>query len=240
MRNIPTLVQREVGAYFLSPIAYVVTAIFLLACGLAFGLGTFVPGGEASLRALLGQWVILILVFVLPMLTMRQLSEEFRNGTIETLMTTPTTETEVVLGKFLGAFIMFGALVLSLLIYPVILAGFGPLDLTLLVCNLLGLLLLGGLYLSVGLFFSACTKHQIVAVLLSFGLLAMMTFASQGLAQQVSAGWLRVFLQHISVATHFYDFVRGMVDLNHVVFFLSTTALFLYLTVKRLEMRRWQ
>ncbi len=240
MRNIPTLVQRELGAYFLSPIAYIVTAIFLLACGLAFGLGTFVPGGEASLRSLLGQWVILILVFVLPMLTMRQLSEEFRNGTIETLMTTPTSETEVVIGKFLGAFMMFGVLMLSLLIYPIILAMFGPLDLTLLACNYLGLMLLGGLYLSVGLFFSACTKHQIVAVLLSFALLSMMTFASQGLAQQVPAGWIRVFLQHVSVATHFYDFVRGMVDLNHVVFFLSTTALFLYLTVKRLEMRRWQ
>jgi len=240
MRNIPTLVQRELGAYFLSPIAYIVAAIFLLACGLAFGLGTFVPGGEASLRSLLGQWVILILVFVLPMLTMRQLSEEFRNGTIETLMTTPTTETEVVIGKFLGAFAMFGVLLITLLIYPIILAGYGPVDLALLACNFIGLILLGGLYLSVGLFFSACTKHQIVAVLLSFGLLAMMTFASQGLAQQVPAGWFRVFLQHMSVATHFYDFVRGMVDLNHVVFFVSTTALFLYLTVKRLEMRRWQ
>lgn len=240
MRNIPTLVQRELGAYFLSPIAYIVMGIFLLACGLAFGLGTFVPGGEASLRSLLGQWLILILVFVLPMLTMRQLSEEFRNGTIETLMTMPITETEVVLGKFLGASAMFGVLLLAMLPYPIILAGFGPLDPALLLCNIIGLILLGGLFLSVGLFFSACTKHQIVAVLLSFGLLAMITFASQGLAQFVPAGTLRALLQHVSVATHFYDFVRGMVDLNHVVFFLSTTVLFLYLTIKRLEMRRWQ
>ena len=75
---------------------------------------------------------------------------------------------------------------------------------------------------------------------LSFALLALMTFAVQGLAQVVGASWFRVFLQHISIASHFYDFVRGMVDLNHVVFFISTTALFLYMTVKRLEMRRWQ
>ena len=182
---------------------------------------------------------MLILVFVLPMLTMRLLSEEFRNGTIETLMTTPITETEVVVGKFLGVLGVYGVLLLTMLIYPIILSMYGPLDLTLLICNYLGLILLGALYISVGLFFSACTKHQIIAVILSFALLAMMTFASQELAQFVPAGWLRVALQHVSVSSHFYDFVRGMLDLNHVVFFLSTTALFLYLTVKRLEMRRW-
>ncbi len=240
MRNVSTMIRRELGAYFLSPIAYIVMAIFLLACGLAFALGTFVPGGEASLRALLGQWVVLILVFVLPMLTMRLLSEEFHNGTIETLMTTPITETEVVVGKFLGVLGVYGVLLGTMLIYPIILWMYGPVDVTLLICNYLGLILLGALYISVGLFFSACTKHQIIAVMLSFALLAMMTFATQGLAQFVPAGWLRVALQHVSVASHFYDFVRGMVDLNHVVFFLSTTALFLFLTVKRLEMRRWQ
>jgi len=234
------MIQRELGAYFLSPIAYIVMAIFLLACGLAFGLGTFVPGGESSLRPLLGQWVVLILVFVLPMLTMRLLSEEFRNGTIETLMTTPITETEVVIGKFLGVLGVYFVLLLTMLIYPIILGSFGQLDVALLVCNYLGLILLGALYISVGLFFSACTKHQIIAVLLSFALLALITFASQGLAQFMPAGWLRVALQQVSVSAHFYDFVRGMVDLNHVVFFLSTTALFLFLTVKRLEMRRWQ
>jgi len=100
-------------------------------------------------------------------------------------------------------------------------------------------LLLGALYISVGLFFSAFTKHQIISVLLSFALLALMTFASYGLAQTVD-GWPKAVLQHLSVRTHFFDFVRGMVDMNHVVFFLTTTALFLFLTVKRVEMRRWQ
>lgn len=240
MRNVPTMIQREVGAYFLSPIAYIVMAIFLLACGLAFGLGTFVPGGEASLRPMLGQWIVLILVFVLPMLTMRLLSEEFRTGTIETLMTAPITETEIVIGKFLGVLAVYGVLLLAMLIYPVILASYGNVDGALLLCNYIGLILLGALYISVGLFFSACSKHQIIAVLLSFALLALMTFAAQGLAQVVPAGWSRVFLQHISIASHFQDFVRGLIDLNHVVFFLTTTALFLYLTVKRLEVRRWQ
>lgn len=240
MRNISTMMQREIGAYFLSPIAYVVLAIFLFASGLAFALGTFSPGGEASLRSLFEFWMILILVFVLPMLTMRLFSEEFRMGTIETLLTVPITEREVVLGKFLGAVVVYGIFIGTLLLFPILLAMFGNLDPLLLVCNYLGLILLGGLYIAVGLFFSAMTKHQIIAVLLSFVLLALLTFAFQGLSQKIEIGWLRVLFQQLSIQTHFGDFVRGVVDLNRVVFFLTTTALFLFLTVKRLEMRRWQ
>jgi len=233
------MAQRELGAYFLSPIAYAVIAMFLFSSGLAFGLGTFTPGGEASLRSLFDFWIILILVFVLPMLTMRLVSDELRVGTIETLMTAPITEIEVVLGKFCGAFVFYLILLAALLLYPLLLQMYGSVDSKLLLCNYLGLLLVGGLYISVGLFFSSCTKHQVIAVLLSFALLALMTFASHALAQLVE-GWPRVLLQQLSIRSHFYDFVRGMLDLNHVVFFLTTTAFFLFVTVKRLEMRRWQ
>ncbi len=239
MRNITTMARRELGAYFLSPIAYAVSAVFLFCTGLAFGLGTFRNGAEASLRSLFEFWIILILVFVLPMLTMRLLSEEIRSGTIETLMTVPITEVEIVLGKFFGAFLFYVIMLATLLLYPIVMSLFGPVDGLLLACNYIGLLFLGALYIAVGLFFSACSAHQIIAVLLSFALLALMTFASQGLAQQVE-GWPRAVLQHLSVRTHFFDFVRGMFDMNHVVFFITTTGLFLFLAVKRVEMRRWQ
>jgi ABC-2 type transport system permease protein len=238
MRNVATMVRRELGAYFLSPIAYAVSAVFLFGTGLAFGLGTFRNGAEASMRSLFEFWVMLILVFVLPMLCMRLLSEEFRSGTIETLMTVPITEVEVVLGKFFGALVFYMILLATLLLYPILLSMYGSVDAKLLICNYLGLFLLGALYIAVGLFFSAWTKHQIVAVLLSFALLALATFAAHGLAQTVE-GWPRAVLQHLSVRTHFFDFVRGLVDLNHVVFFITTTALFLFFTVKRVEMRRW-
>lgn len=152
MRNIATMARRELGAYFLSPIAYAVAAVFLFCTGLAFGLGTFQNGAESSLRSLL-EWVLLILVLVLPFLTMRLLSEEFRSGTIETLMTVPITETEVVLGKFFGAFVFYVILLATLLLYPIVLSMFGPLDGWLLVSNYLGLLLLGARYISVGLLF---------------------------------------------------------------------------------------
>ncbi|MFQ5495200.1 MAG: ABC transporter permease [Phycisphaerae bacterium] len=239
MKNVITMASRELGAYFLSPIAYIVAAVFLLASGLAFGLGTFANGAESSLRSMMDPWMIFFLVFVLPMLTMRLMSEEFRGGTIETLLTVPISETEIILGKFIGAMLFFVILLGAMLLYPILLAIYGPVDGWLLVCNYLGLLLLGALYVAVGLFFSACTKHQIVAVLLSFALLALMTFAASGLAQTVE-GWPRAVLQHLSVRTHFFDFVRGMVDVNHLIFFVTTIGLFLFLAVKRVEMRRWR
>lgn len=241
MRNIATMAGRELGAYFLSPIAYTVTAMFLFTAGLAFGLGTFLPGEEASLRMLFERWIILILVVVLPMLTMRLMSEELRSGTIETLLTAPITEVEVVLGKFLGALVFYIMLLASLLLYPVILAMYGDVDLWLLSCNYLGLLLIGALYLSVGLFFSTLSRHQVVGVMFSFALLALMTFAFQALAlREEVQGWLRVVLLQLSILAHFRDFIRGMLDVNHVVFFLTTTGFFLFLTVKLLEVRRWR
>ena len=239
MRNVVTMAQHEIGAYFLSPIAYAVSAIFLFSAGLAFGLGTVTQGGEASMRGLFDFWIILILAFVLPMLTMRLMSEELRSGTIETLMTVPITEAEVVVGKFLGAFAFFVILLASLLVFPIMLGRYGSLDLGLLTCHYIRLLLLGALYISVGLFFSTMTKHQVISVLASFTLLALMTFASHALAQQTE-GWIKVLLQQLSIRTHFQDFVRGTLDLNHLVFFVTTTAFFLFISVKTLETRRWQ
>ena len=239
MSNVATMTRRELGAFFLSPIAYAVSTIFLFSTGLAFALGTFRPGGEASMRSLFEFWMLLILSFVLPMLTMRLLSEELRSGTFESLITAPISEVQVVLGKFLGAFAFYGILLFVMLLYPILLSFYGPVDLGLLICNYIGLVLVGALYISVGLFFSSLTKHQVVAVLSSFVLLGLLTFASHALAQTVEGG-LRVLLQHLSIRSHFNDFVRGRVDWTHVVFFVTTTLVFLFLSVKTLESRRWR
>lgn len=239
MRNIATMARREFGAYFLSPIAYVVMAVFLFTVGLAFALGTFRAGGEASLRGTVEFWMVLVLVFVIPMLTMRLMSEEIRSGTVESLLTVPVTEAEVVLGKFLGSLAFYGVLLLSTLLYPSLLAIYGDLDPLLAICHYFGLVMLGSLFAAVGLFFSTLTRHQVVAVLGASALLALMTFASQRLSLLVE-GYPKVMLQQISVAAHYGDFTRGLVDLNHVVFFVTTTALFLFLAVKVLELRRWQ
>ncbi len=239
MRNLGTMTRRELSAYFLSPIAYAVIAIFLFCTGLAFALGSFQNGAEASLRSLFQGWITLFLLLVLPMLTMRLLSEEYRGGTIESLMTAPVTDVEVVLGKFLGAFAFYLVLLATLLLYPLVMTFFGHVDWVLLFCNYLGLMLMGGLFIAVGLFFSACTKHQVVAALCSMALLAFMTFAFQGLSTAVE-GWPKTLLLHLSVRSHFDDFVRGLLDINHVIFFVTMMALFLFLAVKTVEFRRWR
>lgn len=240
MNNILTLAQREFGAFFLSPIAYAVNAIFLFSVGLAFGLGNFTAGGEATLRPTFDFWIMMILCFVIPMLTMRLMSEELRSGTVETLLTVPVSETDVIVGKFTGALFFYLILLGTMLIYPVLLSLFtASFDWKLVFCNYLGLLLLGGLYIAVGLFFSTLTRHQVIAVLASFAVLALMTFASSALAQTIS-GWPKVILQQISVRSHYEDFVKGMLDLNNLIFFMTMIGLFLFLSVKLLETRRWK
>lgn len=239
LRNVETLTRRELAVYFYSPIAYVVLTVFLVVSGIFFGTDGFVPGNPASLRVVLGSIMPLILVFVLPMLTMRLLSEELSSGTIETLMTAPITDTEVVMGKFLGAYLFYMVMLASTLLYVVLIASFGPLDWGQAACTYLGLLLLGALYISVGLFFSACTRNQIIAVLCSFVVLAIFTFLANYVAQSLD-GWQRAVIQHLSIVAHFQDFARGLLDMNHMIFFVSTAALFLFLAVKVLESRRWR
>lgn len=239
MRNVGTLTQRELSVLFYSPVAYVVITIFLVVAGIFFGTENFKPGAEASVRVLFGSYFPLILVFILPMITMRLLSEEYRSGTIESLMTAPVTESDVILGKFFGALLFYVVMLATTLVFVVIVALFGPLDKGLVVSTYMGLLLLGALYTAVGVFFSACTKNQIIAVLSSFVLLALLTFLANWLAGQ-QEGLVRVILQHLSIMSHYQDFARGLIDSNHVIFFLSSTGLFLFFAVKVLEFRRWR
>ncbi|NOX57249.1 MAG: ABC transporter permease subunit, partial [Planctomycetes bacterium] len=171
--------------------------------------------------------------------TMKLLSDEYRTGTIETLMTAPIGETDVVLGKFLGAFVFFLVMLATTLLYAVIIAIYGQLDVGMLAATYLGLILLGGLYLSVGLFFSACTGNQIIAAVGSMVLLVVFTFLADYLASKVS-GVLKLVLHQLSIREHFGEFTRGLVDGNDVVFFVTSTGLFLFLTVKVLESRRWR
>ena len=162
MKNATPVMQRELSAYFYSPIAYTVLTIFLIILGIFFLTTTFIPGGESSLRNLVDV-MPLILVVILPTLTMRLLSEEFHSGTIETLMTAPVGEADVVIGKFLGAFLFYLVMLASTLFYAVLVAIHGHLDVGMSFCTYIGLILLGALYFSVGLLFSACTRTQIYA-----------------------------------------------------------------------------
>jgi len=238
MQRIWVLTRRELSAYFFSPIAYVVAAVFLAVSGVFFAGEVFAPGREAQLRGLFDRQAFM-LVFILPMLTMRTLSEEFRSGTIETLMTAPLRDFELILGKFCGAVLFYCAMLAPTLLYVVMVVSFGDADVGPIVSGYIGLVLLGGLYIAVGVLASSTTRNQVIAAVLAFLVLSAFTFLLWGVAMQVTGVW-QVVLRRVNLYERFTDFSRGLMNIEHIVFFVSCMGFVLFLAVKVLESRRWR
>jgi ABC-2 type transport system permease protein len=238
IRNVSALTQRELATSFFSPVAYVVAAGFLVATGYIFMSTTLVEGAEATVRPLLDSmsW---ILVFAIPLLTMRVLADEFASGTIEALMTAPVTDVEVVCGKFLGVLIFYVALLLTTVVHVIFLRIYGNADMNVVFYGYLGMLLLGCLYVAVGVFASALTKYQLVAALIGMGVLAFFSLIVDAFATWRGGNW-RLVLGYVNVLRHFEDFSKGIFDTQALVFFISGTLFFLFLAVKVLESRRWR
>jgi ABC-2 type transport system permease protein len=231
MKRATTIARRELTSYFYSPIAYVAMAVFLIACGFTFW-DDFQPGEIAGMRNLFN-WMVWLLVFIVPLLSMGLLAQEWSTGTIETLMTAPVGESDVVLGKFLGSFGFFLVLLAPTLIYVGVLAAYSNPQID------LGIILVGAHFVSNGLFFSSLTKSQIVCAVATGAVLCAVTivpwWASGKVLSQTS---IKIIDQ--SVFNRYTDFSRGIIDTGHVVFFVLTTAVFLFLTMKVLESRRWK
>jgi ABC-2 type transport system permease protein len=238
MRNILVLTRREVASYFVSPVAYVAMALFLVIAGFFFALGDFYPGAPAQMRSIF-EIMMVILIFVLPILTMRSLAEEFRTGTIETLMTAPVTDLEVVVGKFLGCWLVYLAMLVPTLSYVALLAAFGEPDYGPIASGYLGLALLGALYVAVGILASSMTRNQVIAAVVAFVILAVIGLLGPWIAASVPGTWRQIVSQ-IAVRSHYMDFSQGVVDLVHIVYFLAVTAYVLFFAVKIVESRRWR
>lgn len=246
MKKVLVLAHRELAAYFVSPMAYVIGALFLFVCGLKFAA---FPGSSADWFIMVpGRGVSLIPLFEMmatamivagPMLTMRLISEEVRSGTIETLMTVAVTDTQVILGKFLGVLGFYAALLAGTLPLVVVMAMFSRPDWAVAVMGYIGMLLLGGAFLSVGLFASTLTRHQLLSAVVAFAILAVFGFLMQMLVP-VAPEPLNEFATQLNVMNYFREFSHGRPDLRALMFFLSATALFLFLSVKTLESRRWR
>lgn len=245
MRAALTIAKREIVSYFVSPIAYVVTVVWLIWCGLQFYLlaGVFAsaPSLSASanpLSAFFGGSVLFfipLLVFA-PVLTMRLIAEERHTGTLETLLTAPVTNADVVIGKYLAALVFWLGLWLPTGMYVWITSQFGKIDLGAVLASYLGVLGIGLYYMAIGLAMSALAKNQIVAALLTFmvlsglfalGLLSFLdTFAAQ-----------RDVIDYISLWGHMQSFSKGIVDSRFVVFDVSVAALFVYFAWRALAGR---
>jgi ABC-2 type transport system permease protein len=264
MRAMGSLIRREFSAYFISPIAWVVLAIFLAITGYLFAqvlqqLTAAGPQGiEYPMQLLLGSksyavmhsrdWRFLVafqLMWVLflaipPLLTMRLFAEERSTGTLEMLMTAPLQDWQVVASKFLGCYAFYIVLWLPTLLYVPVLAAAGV-DLWPVVTSYLGLFLAGAMFLSLGLFVSSLVRSQIVSFLISLFLSLAFVVVGALRPESDTGSVLYRLMSYFSVQHHFdRDFSRGVLDTRHLILYLSVTLFCLFLTVRSLESRRWR
>lgn len=232
------IARRELTNFFYSPIAYVVICVFVLMAGLMFLSTVFSPGQPAALRPLFF-WLVWILVAIVPAISMRLLSEELRSGTIEPLMTSPVSDVQVVLGKWLGGLGFFAVLLAPTLVYLALLAAFSEPDYGPIITGYVGLLLVGALYMAIGTFASVMTRNQIIAFLVTVFIILMFTVATYFLPEHLPARWAQA-LYYVNVNEQYEDFAKGLIDTSNFVYFFSGITLFLVMAVKALESRKWR
>lgn len=247
MNGIAAILRRELRSYFVSPLAYVVMTFFLLINGVVFSIIVdYLNRPEATavgspLTIFFGQSLFfwLVLLVVCPVLTMRLLSEERKSGTIEVLMTAPVTETQVVVGKFLAAWLFYAALWLPTVVYAGILAHYHEVDWGPVAAGYLGILGLGALFLSLGTFASAVSRNQVVAALFAFTgvfLLWAVTFLDYLVIDPV----VKKVISHVNLIDHMAELGSGIVDTRRFVYYLSVTIFFLFLSSRALAANKWR
>lgn len=236
MRAVWSLWKKEMRVYFLSPLAYVFLAAFLFLSGLFFYLGVTLTG-EASLRVLLGNLAV-TQIFVLPMLTMRHFAEERRQGTLELLMTAPLPLGSLVVGKWLASLTLCVLMFAGTAVFPAILAYYGDPDWGVMATSYLGLVGVAMAFCAGGLFASTLTDDAVAAGLI--GIVMLLPFWLVGRAEAiVPESWAEA-LRPAGVLAHLDSFNRGVLDTADVFYFLALTFVFLFLTWRSLESRRWR
>jgi len=254
MNNILAIAHKEVKSYFASPIAPIVIGLFALLFGYFFyamlvyfdrqsmqlaGLGGG-PGANVNEQMIRPVFLnaSVILLFFMPSITMRTYSEEKRSGTIELLLTSPVTDFQIIMGKFLGAMALYAAMIGVTVIHMAILYMFGKPEWIPIAMTYLGLLLMGGCFISVGLLISSMTRNQIIAAIATFGVFLLLWVIN----------WIGSFtgprtqdvLNYLSIPDHLDDFTRGILDTKHLVYYVSFMTFALFLTMRSVDTERWK
>ena len=255
MRSLYAIYRKEMGHYFVSPVAYIIVGVFLLLCAFFFtrlltavieqSLEASMSGGGMPIdvpsivvRYFFGT-VSTLLLFLTPMLTMGVYSEERKRGTMELLMTSPLTDTQIVLGKFLASLTLLIIMLVPTFFYNayVFLHTEPAAPWRILFTAYLGIFLLGGALLALGSFFSSLTESQIIASILTFGGILLLWVVDYGTP---GTGGVAAVLQYVSIFRHFDDFTRGVIDTTGLIFYASFIFLGLFLTVRSLDSMRWR
>jgi ABC-2 type transport system permease protein len=255
MKGLYAIFRKETANFFVSPIAYAVIATFLLISGFFFWANVSFMS-LVSLQAAnnpmvadrinltdvvirpLVQNMSIVLLFVMPLLTMRLFSEEKKSGTIELLLTYPVTDLAILFGKFLAAAFLLFIMLVGTLPFLALLFGIGNPDPGTLLSGYLGLLLMGGAFMAMGIFISSLTENQIVAAAVSFG--SALLFWVLSWSSTLSGETVGAVLRQLSILEHLESFNKGILALSDLSFFVLFTAFFLFLTLRSLETNRWR
>ncbi len=254
MSNVLAIAHKELKAYFASPIAYVVIGLFALVFGFFYYIGVAyfinqsmqmmgLQGGptqnvnEQVIRPLFLNASV-ILLFVLPMITMLTYSEEKRSGTIELLLTSPLTDWQIILGKFIGAMALYAAMLAVTLVHIGVLFALGNPEWKPVATSYLGLLLMGGTFIAIGLLISSFTKNQIVAVMATFAVVLLGWIINW--ASTLAGPTGREVLDYLGMTNHLEDFTRGIIDTKHVIYYVSLITFALFLTARSVDSERWR
>ena len=255
MKGLYTIFRKETANFFVSPIAYAVIAIFLLVSGFFFWanvsfmslvslqaannpmIAERINLTDVVIRPLV-QNMSIVLLFVMPLLTMRLFSEEKKSGTIELLLTYPVTDLAILFGKFLASALLLLVMLAGTLPFVVLLFGIGDPDPGTLLSGYLGLLLMGAAFMALGIFISSLTENQIIAAAVSFG--SALLFWVLSWSSTLSGEKVGAVLKQLSILEHLESFNKGILALSDLSFFVLFIAFFLFLTLRSLETNRWR
>ncbi len=235
LQNVLPVFRREIRSYFNSPVAYVVMIVFLSIIGWFFSSNLFLQN-LATMRVVF-ELVPLVFLFFVPAITMRLLAEERKAGTLELLITKPVSDVEIVLGKFLAGWALVAATLLPTIIFLVSLMILGSPDVGPIIAGYAGLLLMGGVYVAIGLFASSLTENQIVAFIVGF-LIIFVLYMLDKVLIYIPSAFASTF-EFLAIDTHFSNIARGVVDSRDVIYFVSLLGFSLLLATVSLERRKW-
>lgn len=237
LKNVNIIAKKELKNYFNSAAAYIVLVVFLLLSGWFFASPLFV-NNQAELRSLFNIIPIIYLFFI-PAVTMGLIAREKSSGTIETLTTLPINDNEIILGKFFASLRFIGIGLLFTLVHLLTIVVLGKnIDYGSIFCGYIGLILLSGVYSSIGIFTSSLSDNQIISFIISFLIVFFLFILEYSLFFIPSS--LVGFFQYLSIGYHFSNLTRGVVDTRNIVYFISLIVIFLKLAVSVMESRKWK
>lgn len=223
--------KRELKSYFYSPIAYVIIGLFFVFTSILFMLGNLYAG-STNMTSIIGTMGFLLIFFV-PIITMKTIAEDRKNGTEVLLATSPVKLTSRVIGKFLASFSVFLSITLLSMIYPLILSGFGSVSFGLLFGQYLGFILLGMAFIAIGIFASSLTENQIIAAVI--GVVILFVIWLLDALSSTIGGFIGKVMQWISLTTRYSDFNYGDLKLSNIFYLISIAVIFIFLTIRVID-----